>query len=1250
MTKSKKNNTQQSMHSKPKEKSATQKALDETPIQVYSIDEQKIGSTFSEKTSEPLDLFKNINSDRPEIIALSNFLPCYTNDGKLNEIGEFFQIKQDALLITCVDTINNILETIATEEDQNIINYINNTRTELLEFCTKIENDITELVSSLEDTKNCLNIKRDILTELESVETLPSKFKIFDKFEKITNCSPNVVKNWTNTKLWLQLCKEYKETLHSGVCKDDGLFVMKKSSPTNDSINDPLKIFNPKNYDQKFDFNPRQPQIDLDVFTENLQLNKDITELFYKTFKNIITYDGNSTLNVPLNNLIRSSDKKEKGKTLARLSYLISREFKYSDRLRLLSEQQSPSHFLLTNLGYARETITPTTTVDNRVFWDYFVGRIGDDITQVPDQSRLINSDNLASLAQFKESITTSITEAAKNIEVLSFENRYINDDIGVKRKAVLTPGTAFLVDDVFTTGSTSLFNTTYITRFKNKISNVIKNIKEISGLNFGVRSWMFDDISPRSNLQLVTGISGATTTENVENGDQTDQTAENKPDQDLLDEEIRNPFLLLRRLEQDLLINEGFLSRFDLPKNIADGTSQDLGRALIDLALKDYENSNTHLFTLIFLYVIFKVDSNLKAEKDTNFFSAARSYVISNKLRSYFDDYFLDKNNVITTPNSKRVNVMNYGNYKTLDNIADLMTKLVRKFMAEDYKKNISDQFAFRNPFTVNTGKPKTYYSRISLESMMLLMFYLCCLMLNESNQEIIVGWNSNQLTIKSENPAIIENVYVNEQNILATVTPELIPLFRKNNDIPVYNYYRYDEVILIAESLINDEIISTRKITSYFLSYLSILENKFTNFINNFELTGTAANNAISIRANIQSILELSTTLNSDQVEKIALQVFSVEQLRLIKSKLSYMKFRFQENYDSLVKSLVVPYFVSLKDEDVKIIDGCLPLEDTHLVSWKLFLKYYLSRYKFRNPIANNAKIMSVGIPHKLYRKLQKPVEASTLQNSVNDVNLVSVNIYLVDNLRPLLVYKPQKFIFDINRFSLRTLNSYEDYFAELPPQFDNFSIVFPFLNLNDFQSKFSQTVSAKKQDYETLAKNLYELKYKNFISDVEYNNMINNHTDNFMLEEYLNFVTGQSFDENAFFNYVQTLTQFDETFINVDLPLTEGATQYLKNTSFIGPNAIKNSLICPKKFDRVFHIFFDPENFIVDQNKTKLFQPDDKNPGVSVIEYYSNKKDIVRLQSGEYRRQGANMTAQTDDKKSEFDSYFVELEIIA
>jgi len=1254
MTKAKaKNNTQQSMHSKPKEKSATQKALDETPIQVYSIDNQKIDATFSETTSQPLDLFKNVSSDRPEIIALSNFLPCYTNAGNLNEIGEFFQIKQDALLITCVDTINNILETIPTESEQTTINYIDNTRTELLDFCTKIEDDITDLVSAFEDTKKILNPKKDISVEVKGLQDIPSTFKIFDKFETITKCNPDTIKNWTNTKLWLQLCKEYKEALRSGVCKDDGLFVMKKSSPSDSSMQDPFSIFNPKNYDQKFDFNSKQSEVPSDVFNPELQFNVDVKNTYYNVFKNVFTNDEKSILNVPMGDLIRSGDKKEKGKTLARLSYLISREFRYSDKLRLMSQAQSPSHSLLTSLGYSSTKISPSTTTDNRLFWDFFIGRFGDDITQIPSQNRLINNYNLTSLSQFVATRTTTQQTAQQEFEVLSFENRYINDDIGANRQSILTPGSAFLVDDVFTSNTSDLFNTSDINLFRNKLKTTITNLKEITGLNSSVRSWMFDNISPRTKLQIVTG----TTNDSADQDADTDQTPENKPGQDLLDKEIRNPLLLLRRLEQDLLNSEGFLTRTGLPNSIVDNDTTDLGRVLIARALADYENSGRHLLTNIFLYVVFKTNSIIKAQNGNDSYSSAFSS-LRTEFKTYLENYYKNNKNEIKLgtggdPNVKSVNLNAPINYKTFDNIAEFMSKLLKKFKVADSTADISDQFSFRNPFTANVDRQKTYYSRVSLESMMVLLFLMCCLILDDTNQEIIVGYASNAATIrKSNKEAISKYVYVDEQGSIVTLTLELAKSFRNEKDtIQVYNYYHYDDIILYAENFINDEILSVRKLSSYFLCYLSVLEAKFNDFINNFE-AGTIANNAISIRTNLNLILSTSTTLGTQQIDRLISEIFSIEQLRLVKSKLAYMKVRFQENYNSLVRSLVVPYFTSLKDEDSKIIDGCLPLEDVHLVSWKFFLKSYLNKWEFRNPWANNSKILSVGIPHKLYRKLQKPIDASSLQSTINDANLICINVYLVDNLRPLLVYKPQKFIFDINKFSIRTLNSYEDYLAELPPSFDKENIVFPFLNLNDFQSKFSKSTNLKKVDYQNNLDELYALKYKNFIDPSQYMQLIKNHTNNFMLEEYLRFITGQSFDEHAFYNYNKTLTNFDETLINSQISLTEGAIQYLKNTSFIGVDAIKNSLICPKKFDRVFHLYFDPEKFIVDEEKIQSLN----SGNTGIIQYYENNSDIVKVQlsssSNEYyyRRGGSIQTGQTDDRKLEFDSYFVELEMIA
>jgi hypothetical protein len=72
-------------------------------------------------------------------------------------------------------------------------------------------------------------------------------------------------------------------------------------------------------------------------------------------------------------------------------------------------------------------------------------------------------------------------------------------------------------------------------------------------------------------------------------------------------------------------------------------------------------------------------------------------------------------------------------------------------------------------------------------------------------------------------------------------------------------------------------------------------------------------------------------------------------------------------------------------------------------------------------------------------------------------------------------------------------------------------------------------------------------------------------------------------------------------------------------------------------PKKFDRVFHVAFDPEDFEIDKDNTKKFED------VNVIDYYVNQGTIVAEGSG-YKR------AITPNSDVEFNSYYVELEVIA
>ena len=134
---------------------------------------------------------------------------------------------------------------------------------------------------------------------------------------------------------------------------------------------------------------------------------------------------------------------------------------------------------------------------------------------------------------------------------------------------------------------------------------------------------------------------------------------------------------------------------------------------------------------------------------------------------------------------------------------------------------------------------------------------------------------------------------------------------------------------------------------------------------------------------------------------------------------------------------------------------------------------------------------------------------------------------------------------------------------------------------------------------------------------------------------LEEYLRFASGLSFDEQSFYNFDGEAKPIEDFsfFIN-DIPKTGGSIEYFKNTIFVDTNEIKKSLISPKKFDRVFHVTVDPDNFIIDATKTKK---DVKN-------YYIANNLIVDKGNNIYQR------SITKNKEIEFNSYYIELEIIA
>ena len=1128
-----------------------QQTPEEQPI-TFSVALAEDISINTSSTMQAFDVLANIKIDEPSIIALTEFLPCYEQNDKLNSAGEFFQAKQAALLVSCVDSVKNILSLIKDQkslEDTNqstIKKDIKNAKIEIFEFCQKFENNISSISTEIEGAKKAFNFKidfsSDVIKNLIEKLKVPIDLQVVSSMEDMTNCPSDKWQKWTATKTWLQMCLELKNALQTGVSSNQGLFFTGVPSVVN--IDSPYLLNKHDIVENKITFNKNQTEL-MSMFDGTLEIKTDNFVLLKTRFNKIFTTANDSILSVSIQDFIGSKD-------IARLSYLITKELNYSTELRSLGYANSS---VLTRYSY------PSNNLDkenNTAFWNHVVGKTGTDITEIPNNQYSQNS--LTALSQRIEGQDGS----ANKYEVLAFESAYVNDNINsnnqVKRNSILTPGSAYYIDA--TLSPESLFDPQNAKLYLVSVNNAVNSLKDI--FSTGGSQFLFDEnITPRTKDDFFF------TTYAKPNNQQSE-----------INKALRNPILLVRFLENRLLTNT-FLARSSNPPNVK--FDEDISQLLVSFALTHQPPSGEDsLLSLLYMYVLTKVNSKMRPAILPSVFGTDD---IIQKIKDYLVTYF-DKNNGTGADFQDQdtqlfLDVINSNKLRLLDNVADVLFSIGNEFNFKD-----TPDFIVANPFTVTTPS-KSFYSGIQKESIMTLLFFLCCLMIHEVSWQSIVnmmkeGGKRTLIIRKDKEPTLIEEqFYINNPN-------------NPPGGITLFNVYNYDHVIFDAERKMWDETIHIKKMSSWFVCYLSILENKLTNFVD--QLEEKAFNSEI--------YLPILSILNDDEIN--TLKVFGEGQLGLIKSKLSYMKTRLSPGYDSKLKMLA-PYFVSLKNEDSFILNAILPLEDSHIASWNYLLQESLKKEKFKSPAANNVKILSVGIPQMLYQKLQKPVNADILSSAIGPLSIVSINVYLIDNLRPMLIHKPQRFIFNLKKFPTRLLNNY-------------------LANKNLLLDQVAVAAAATAD----------KLAYYSILDDGDIKKLNENHADSFFLEEYLRFIAGVSFDEQSFYNFEKDAKSISASSIGIFAP-SAGAIEYLKETIFVDNDTIKKMLISPKKFDRVFHIAFDPDDFEINQELTTTFN------GINIIEYYSNLGIIVK-KGNDYKR------VASISSEIEFNSYRVELEVIA
>lgn len=217
----------------------------------------------------------------------------------------------------------------------------------------------------------------------------------------------------------------------------------------------------------------------------------------------------------------------------------------------------------------------------------------------------------------------------------------------------------------------------------------------------------------------------------------------------------------------------------------------------------------------------------------------------------------------------------------------------------------------------------------------------------------------------------------------------------------------------------------------------------------------------------------------------------------------------------------------------------------------------------------------------------------------------------------LKPDLVHLPKTLLFDFSLFNSKLLTSYVVDPATLQSQIPNISPEDPEYNNKVLRSLF-------------LDKTILSPKYDS-LPEEEKLLLFNSHYESFLFEIYLKFISDSSFDEQKYYRYNQLRIPENLGILSQVSSRASFNKLFVNHTFMAKIEDLKNDLISPRKFDRVYHTIIDPDDFAIDTNLTSA----------DVLQKYLSTNDVVKLQNGSIIRKKTSVSEIT------FDKYFVSIE---
>ena len=870
--------------------------------------------------------------------------------------------------------------------------------------------------------------------------------------------------------------------------------------------------------------------------------NNDPYKLYVTPSQTVLKFNFNSTEGFEL------QLSQEPHIRLARYASILCKEFIFSTQM---NKNTQLGDLLLSEYGYTQKV----DGTNNFEVWDYLFGKAGGvDITDIPYKTL----DEGKSLISLSQSITND------SAEVLSFENYYIKDNVGTQRPhSVITPGMIYYVESFLSDPGGE------VGRFK--INEYILKLKRSSKmLNLLRQTLTFDTtVIKHTSLEYWSGESEEYWT----TGGEGEHRKYN------FSKDLSNPIFLLKSIEESILDDTDLtpnplivaaagprsLSNHGIAtQNLTPG--MDFSAVLISLALQTPD-----LMTALFLNCIDKNQTTaVNITKTLQAPSAKKHYAGYESMQ--FSDFKSATRRAITfsdiedalyqtqpTPGgyilhkiAQYINALS--DYLDSDSIVlnDIFKTNSKMFVDSEAKKVV-----VMNNVPVNTKV--TIYSGIEKEAYLLTVFKLCCLIVHyASGFEKITGLGSNYIIVD-----------ISGEGIAAT-SERLTNKIISDSQFLLYNYNL---------NLFN-------KINRFY-AFVSVLEGSLRSLFDSLNILGDS--DVATDDFLVGSFLKPLRDIIDNPV--IANRLLLEEQINLIRSKLFDFQQRTSNSYSSPIKQLI-PYFLSLKNNE---INDFLPIEDVHLVSWNLFLKNFLKNDSYREENGFNKKIISIGIPNGLYKRTLSLINASDLNKKIKN-KLIKINLYRINELNS-NIYEPKSYLFDLNRYQTRVLQNFIDSgFSITGNQDINLTIYndgMPYIPILKTQS------GTNNNAYELHKDQSISFDDSPFLTIEQKTELIKNHSISFLMEEYIRYISNTSFDEHRYHKYDNLSSKERNDMITNHFSNNQSMQSFIAEESFLTDvKSLKKSLITPKKFDRVFHIIFDPDDFIVtndDNNQPPSATPD-------------------------------------------------------